>query len=274
MTNNSSQIVRSPIRWAGSKYTLLPQILDLFPRSFSCYFEPMVGGGAVFFSSKVSNALISDMNPDLINYYIVLRDYRTDFIDFLLTLKSSKEKYYEFREKQPIESFESAVRFAYLNRLSWNGIYRVNQNGLFNVPFGGRTPSRLWSKEHLLKCSKRLSYANVICADFKITLMQCQKNDFVFIDPPYPKSANSGLGFNRYVSVPFSLNHHIELAELIFHLSEKKIKVMLTLGENEEILKLYPKSFKIKKVITKSLISCDGTSRGNITEYILRNYKN
>lgn len=274
MRYKSSQIIRSPIRWAGSKYNLLPQILTLFPSSFNCYYEPMLGGGAVFFSCEVSEASISDKNPDLINYYIVLRDHGKEFIEFLLSLKSSKEKYYELRAQQPENSFDRAVRFAYLNRLSWNGIFRVNHNGMFNVPFGGRTPSILWSKEHLIKCSNRLTSAKINCSDFKTPLEQCQKNDFVFFDPPYPKRSNTALGFNRYVSIPFSLKHHIELAELILSLTDNKIKVMLTLGENEEILKLYPKSFITKKFVTKSLISCDGDSRGTSIEYILKNYKN
>lgn len=270
--SSNKQLLRPPLRWAGSKFNLLPVICSLFPKSFNQYYEPMVGGGSVFFASNPLQAVLSDQNKELINYYIVLKDYPKDFIDYLLTLKSSKDTYYEFREKESNDSFERAVRFAYLNRLSWNGVYRVNKNGKYNVPFGGRTPTKLWSKDHLLKCAKTLRNAELFAHNYINAIVNCEANDFVFIDPPYPKGANNGLGFNRYNSVPFSLDHHKELAHQVEKLSERGVKVMLTLGNNSNIINLYPSYLKVKKVLSKTLISCNGDTRGNVIEVVLKNY--
>jgi len=267
-------MLRSPIRWAGSKNQLLSEINKLFPNTIKRYYEPMVGGGAVFFSNDLQDAFLADQNEDLINYYIVLKNFKTVFIDQLMSLKSSKDKYYEFRESRPIDNVDMAVRFAYLNRLSWNGVYRVNSKGDFNVPFGGRTPKNLWSRDHLIQCSNKLQNSELACKDFIESKDNYEQNDLVFIDPPYPKGAIKGVGFNRYNSEPFSFENHIQLSQKLITLNDKNVKILLTLGDNEQILNLYPSCFYRKKIITKSLISCNGDSRGESVEYVLRNYKN
>ena len=270
--DNKATMVRPPLRWAGSKFGLLPKIVSLFPKTVNRYFEPMLGGGSVFFALKPKNALLADENEELINFYKVLRNYNNEFIDHVLKLRPSKDEYYKLREQNPIGSFERAVRFIYLNRLSWNGLYRVNQTGRYNVPFGGRLPKTLWSKEHLLHCSSILKNADLQVQDYTDTLSMCGPLDFVFVDPPYPKGITEGLGFNRYNAVPFRADHHKNLSEILNGLAAKKVQIMLTLGNDGSLLKLYSKPFQIIKIASKSLISCNGDTRGTTVEYILRNY--
>ena len=234
----------------------------------------MLGGGAVFFANNFQDAFLADQNEELINYYQILKEYNTEFIDQIISLKPTRDRYYELRNTIPDDRMERAIRFAYLNRLSWNGLYRVNRNGDFNVPFGGRTPKSLWSRDHLIKCSKKLQNVELACHDFLSLNISFKNNDLVFIDPPYPKGVSEGVGFNRYNANPFTIESHIKLSKKILELANKDVKVLLTLGDNQQILELYSDHFIKTKVYTKSFISCNGNSRGSTIEFILRNYKN
>ena len=166
----AQEIVRPCLRWAGGKTRLLSTLLSLIPESFETYIEPMIGGGSVFLSVRPRKAIISDINADLINFYQVLRDTPIKLIDRLIALSPSKEQYYRFRSDSPTTSIDRAIRFAYLNRLSWNGLYRVNKGGKFNVPFGGRYPKKMWDPSHLLQVSQLLQSADIIAGDFRETV--------------------------------------------------------------------------------------------------------
>jgi DNA adenine methylase len=267
----SAGILRPPLRWAGGKSTIVKDLIPLMPISYNRYVEPMVGSAAFFFAVKPERALLADVNEDLINYFLILRNDLNRLLSSLLKMSASMDTYYSLREQQLSDSLEKAVRFAYLNRLCWNGLYRVNSEGKFNVPIGNRLPQALWSERHLRECSRVLSKAKVSFSDVFQTLSKSRPNDFFFIDPPYPKGATNGIGFNRYTVNKFNLDDHKSLAREIKDLSKRRVKIMLVLSNEESLIKLYP-GFQRTTLSTKSLISCSGSSRKPVSEIVLTNY--
>ncbi len=232
----------------------------------------MVGGGSLFFALSPTNSILADINCDLINYYSVLKNNFSDLVRELQILKASEELYYQMREYKPRTALNRAKRFAYLNRLCWNGLYRENKDGGFNVPFGGRSPKTMWSFDHLKLCSKSLSDTKFYCADFSKTLSYVQKNDFVFLDPPYPKGSNSGLGFNRYNKEKFNYKDHRRIVEFVNQIDAKGAYFMVTISNGDVLRDLYPTNLNFQEVESKTLISCNGETRGKSLELIIKNY--
>ena len=232
----------------------------------------MFGSGAFFFAFQPKKALINDKNKDLIAFFRILKENGENLINELSRLNASKEYYYQLRDSHPLNDFERAIRFIYLNRLCWNGVFRVNKHGKFNVPIGDRLPKKLWDEDILKKIQILLNNAVIFNVDFADLDKFIENNDFVFWDPPYPKNSKKRLGFNRYINDFFLLDDHKRLANLINKLHDTKVKIMLTLGNNEELLSLYPSFLKKIKIESKSLISCTGEKRGHVTEFILLNY--
>jgi len=262
------------LRWAGSKSNLLPFLSKLLPLKFSRYVDPMVGGGSLFFHLSPGESLLADSNEELINFYQVLKTKYAQLESALSKLKASKRFYYELRAKKPTGVVERAVRFAYLNRLCWNGLYRVNRKGEFNVPMGDRLPSILRRDRDFRLTAKSLQRSKMMIGDFAETLKKTRRGDFVFLDPPYPKGSSENLGFNRYSPDQFHLIDHMRLAECVRHLMNRTIKVMLTIADTPSILSLYPAELERHYIASKSLISCNGDTRGKTSEIILRNYEN
>lgn len=248
-------------------------LADLLPESYDRLVEPMVGGGALFFATRPKQAILGDSNEELINFYHVLANRTEALIDQLLQLRASSSQYYKFRSARPRAKMERAVRFAYLNRLCWNGLYRVNGSGEFNVPFGGRLPKRLWNEEHLQTAATLLRNATLLSADFQATLKYCRAGDVVYLDPPYPKRRENGHGFNRYTRTPFTAADHERLACEALRLHDKGIRVVISTAASHTFLSLFPRGFRVHRVRSSSLISCNGATRGNASEAILLNYK-
>ncbi|MEI9477176.1 MAG: Dam family site-specific DNA-(adenine-N6)-methyltransferase [Deltaproteobacteria bacterium] len=268
---SSAEILRPPLRWAGGKSAIVKVLIPLMPINYNRYVEPMAGSAAFFFAVKPERALLADVNEDLINYFTMLRNDSHRLISSLSKLTASSNTYYSLREQQSSDFLERAIRFAYLNRLCWNGVYRVNSLGRFNVPIGSRLPQVLWSERHLKECSRALTKAQLSHSDVLDTLAESKPNDFFFIDPPYPKGANTGIGFNRYTVEKFTFEDHKNLAREINKLSIKSVKVMLILSDDETLVEPYRK-FRKTKLSTKSLISCTGASRRPVSEIVLTNY--
>lgn len=259
------------LRWAGGKSHLLSKINELLPPRWNRYAEPLLGGGAIFFALAPKQSVLCDTNSELINFYRTLRDSPKPLIETLMELRASTERYYELRDERPKRALERAIRFAYLNRLCWNGLYRVNRNGHFNVPIGGRLPSKLWNEAHLWKASESLQGAKLLSSDFSYLLRNLKRGDFTFIDPPYPRGAKEGIGFNRYTQNRFSLGSHRRLARWLTELDRRGVRFIVTLSGIMN--SIYPSKFERHFVTTSSLISCNGSSRGEVQEIILRNYK-
>jgi DNA adenine methylase len=232
----------------------------------------MAGGAALFFFVLPSKAVLADVNGELINFYRVLRDRFSELRRRLNKLSASENVYYAFRESNPRGQVQRAVRFAYLNRLAWNGLYRVNRSGKFNVPIGDRLPESMWSMTDLLRASHALSSARLKVADFRKVASLSKKGDFVFFDPPYPRGAKDNVGFNRYTADCFSTEDHENLAEVIEELSKRKVRVMLTLANAAHLHELYPESLRRRLVRSKALISCNGNDRKGVGELVLTNY--
>ncbi|MHC4402189.1 MAG: DNA adenine methylase [Planctomycetota bacterium] len=263
----------SPVlRWAGGKKHLVPKLLEFLPHDYSRLVEPMAGSAALFFAASPRAALLADSNPELINFYQVLARRTPSLITRLMELTASRSKYYEFRLSKPRSKFERAVRFIYLNRLCWNGLYRVNRQGEYNVPMGNRLPAKLWDADHLERAGRALRKAQLTSCDFQETLALCATGDVVYLDPPYPRRRREGRGFNRYTAVPFSEYDHDRMAQLAADLDDRGVRLMITAPTSKEFLSRFPKTFRVHEVASKSLISCNGKTRGKVREAILTNY--
>lgn len=239
------------LKWAGGKRQLLPHIRKLYPESINTYYEPFLGGGAVFFDLLPDKYLISDSNPELINTYKCIATKTSQVIALLKKMKNTEEFYYEIRKLKfhNLSKIDAAARTIFLNRTCFNGLYRVNKNGDFNVPFGRyKNPDIIQSKS-LINASKILKYRKIKCMDFrKIQEFDLSKKDLIFFDPPYvPLEGYSD--FKRYTKEQFHADSQENLATIFKNLSKKKIRLILTNSNTELVHRLF-KGFD--KIIVKS----------------------
>jgi len=264
--------IRPLIKWAGGKRKLLPILRRLIPSDFTRYVEPFVGGGALFWDLAMSNSFISDSNPELIHFYLIVRDHPDELIDEVKNTPITKKDYYDIRSQQPdeLEAVQRAARFIYLNKTCYNGLYRVNQKGLFNTPFCGRTEVNIIDEDNLYPASELLKHVELACADYTEILPKLEKRDFVYLDPPYvPVGRYSD--FNRYTRDFFTEDDQVLLAEEFRNLSNRGIKALLSNSNNKLIRKLYD-GFWIFRVKGNRQISCRSDGRGEINELLIANY--
>lgn len=233
----------------------------------------MVGSGALFFSVIPERAFLADINCELINFYRVLRTQPQNLHEAVCRLAADEEAYYSLRAACPTNPLSRAARFFYLVRLSWNGLYRVNKEGAFNVPYGGRKPKQLLSFQAAQAASQALKNTRLLCGDFERTTLGIKSEDFVYFDPPYPKGASQGNGFSRYSSTGFTLDDHKRLAQYGAQLADKGVHVLVTEAARKEILKFYSESFYVTFVRTSSLIAADSEFRREVYEAILTSYR-
>lgn len=268
---------RPLLRWAGGKIWLTNYIDNYLPESFNNYYEPFVGGASIYLFLKnkgVINkkAFLSDTNDELINAHITIRDYPEELFLLLSRFKNEKDCYYEVRAAQPATILERAARFIFLNRTSFNGIYRENLKGEYNVPFGHRTISSLFDLEHIKQISRLLHNANFTSCDFEDTLPQVKKNDLVFLDPPYTV-AHENNGFIKYNKKIFAWEDQERLKSYIEKIKLKGAYFILTNAAHESIGELYNSSGKVNKLSRASLIGGKGAKRDNYNEFIFFNTK-
>ena len=260
------------IRWAGGKRLIVTRLSKFLPSNFGTYFEPMVGGGALFFALLPRSVVLADVNPELMNFYRVIKDRPDAFYRAIKPLRASKTMYYRVRKSSPSSPLGRAVRFFYLIRLSWNGLYRVNRNGDFNVPFGGRRPKELVSLQAIQMASRSLREVRLLCGGFEKTTALAREGDLVYFDPPYPKGATDQNGFARYSSSGFSLEDHRRLAGYAAKLADRGVHVLITEAARKDILSLYSSAFKISLVRSSSLIAADSKFRRDAYEAILTSH--
>ena len=250
------------LKWAGGKGQMLSSLLPKLPTQYGKYIEPFFGGGALFFALQPDNAVIADSNPELINLYRQVADHVEDVINFLGKYENTSEMFYDVRglDWLQLTPAEAAARTIYLNKTCFNGLYRVNKKGQFNVPFGKYSNPRICDAEILRQASKALQKATIVQGDYFLVLEQyAQAGDFIFLDPPYlPISEYSD--FKRYTKEQFYEEDHIELSKLVSRLYEKGCYVLLTNSNHPLVHDLYS-NFKIEVVQTKRYISCSGNSR-------------
>ena len=252
------------------------ELLKNMPENYNRYFEPFIGGGALFFELQPQNGYISDMNEELINLYSVVRDDVYELIEDLGKHEVSKEYFLEIRNIDRTEkyaelsSIERASRFIYLNRTCFNGMYRVNSQGQFNVPFGNYKNPRIVDAENLINCSKLLKNTEIYCADFSEILNKVQKGDFVYFDPPYVP-LNETSSFTSYTKDGFDLDMQFKLRDVCDELDSKGVMFMLSNSDTKLVNELYS-NYEIKKVFASRAINANPNGRGKITEVLVKNY--
>lgn len=264
------------VKWAGGKSQILPQLIARLPEKFGTYFEPFVGGGALFFAISPERAVLSDLNPELINAYVMVRDNVEAIIRELKKLRYEEEMYYEWRNADRALNFSRwspvrrAVRFLYLNRICFNGLYRVNSRGEFNVPFGRYSNPVICQAEILRSCSEALQGQTIEESSFENILVSVKKGDFVYLDPPYipvSKTAN----FTSYVAGGFDESLQKRLSEFCRTLDSLGVHFLLSNAHHETIEELYD-GFQIEKILARRAINSKGAKRGEVSEVLVRNY--
>ncbi len=265
------------VKWAGGKRQLLPHIEPMIP-DFNTYYEPFFGGGAVFCSVEPKKAVINDFNAQLVTMYKQIKKSPSSVCDELLDiqtkyneLRTMDEKdalYYDLREEYNFRISEKrkdvAPLLIFLNKAGFNGLYRVNASGRYNVPPAHRKQINAYDEENIISLSKALKKARVLCGDFEKACKDAEKGDFVFFDSPYYDT------FDTYQAGGFSEADHVRLRDLFKALNKKGVLCMLTNNDCDRIKQLY-KGFNIRPVDVKRMINCDGSNRTG-KEVIITNY--
>ena len=250
------------LKWAGGKTQMLEDLLPKVPSSYGRYIEPFFGGGAMFFALQPEQAVIADSNPELINLYRQVANHVDDVIGQLKKYENTQEMFYAVRGQDwtMLSEAEAAARTIFLNKTCFNGLYRVNKKGQFNVPFGKYKKPKICDEEGLKAASAALKKAEIVCGDYLLVLEHyAQPGDFVFLDPPYlPISEYSD--FKRYTKEQFYEEDHVELAKMVKTLHERGCHVILTNSNHPLVHELYA-PFTIDVIQTKRHISCNGSTR-------------
>lgn len=272
------------VKWAGGKRGLLKQILPLIPKEFNNYYEPFVGGGALFFELfskgllQNKKVVISDINSELINSYNIIKNKPSELIYILKEYKKnhSKEFYYKVRELDRKDNYsnlpdvEKAARFIYLNKTCFNGLYRVNKKGFFNTPIGSYKNPNIADEETILNASEALQNAIIKEQSFEKVLETAQKNDFVYFDPPY-YPLNETSNFTSYDSNTFLENEQIKLYEVFDNLAKKEVFVLESNSDTPFIKELY-KNYEINTIQANRFINSKADKRGKIGEVLIRSF--
>jgi len=262
---------KPPLKWAGGKSQLLTQLVPHFPVHFDRLIEPFLGGAAVTLCLKPSvRALLNDSNDELINLYQVIRDEPRSLMTALNRLSESysEEFYYKVRADQPQSPIDIAARTIFLNKTGYNGLYRQNRRGLFNVPFGKRTACpALYSVENIFAVSQRLESAELRLGDFACVIDEAGKGDFVYCDPPYePLSQTSS--FNTYTSGGFSQNEQTRLRDVSVRAARRGAVVAISNSSSPFILDLFAGE-DVRRVTARRAINSKGCGRGFVEEVLV-----
>ncbi len=260
------------LKWAGGKRWLTKSRQELFPKSFENYFEPFLGGGAVFFHLNPKKSYLSDKNHQLINVYQQLQTNWERIEEKLKEHHSnhSKEYYYGQREKLPSCPIEQAALFLYLNRTCWNGLFRVNLKGKFNVPIG--TKSLVFNpKENLQAISSRLNKATISACDFEESLSLAKSGDLIFADPPYTVKHNHN-GFVKYNESIFSWDDQERLANTLRIASNRGVMIVSTNANHSSVRSLYKEHFNVNEVDRSSVLAGKSSARGKTSEILITNF--
>ncbi|WCT11554.1 DNA adenine methylase [Mucilaginibacter jinjuensis] len=279
MINESSVINKNSLpflRWTGSKRWFTKNHIDKFlPPTFNSYHEPFLGGGAVFFhlQGKNNQAIryyLSDTNEELINAYLQIRDNPSLVVAFLKNYNNNEIDYYKVRSSRPDLPAQQAARFIYLNRTSFNGIYRVNSHGEYNVPYGKRQRVDYVTEQLLLDVSDQLQGVNLIKQTFEKALFNIKANDLVFLDPPYTV-AHENNGFIEYNQQLFAWEDQVKLRDFVVEIQNLGAYFLLTNASHKSIVDLYDGIGQIEKVSRISQVGGRNKTRGMYNELIITN---
>ena len=271
------------VKWAGGKRQLLDELEKNYPKKFDTYFEPFLGGGAVMFNllgkRPDMKCHVSDLNSDLILAYLAIRDKVTEVIESLENHSKKYEKnqsqyYYHVRESEPTSHIEKVSRLIFLNKTCFNGLYRVNSKGKFNVPLGRYTNPNIVNRENLLTVSRILQSSNLefFCRDFEQSLHDIKKGDFVYFDPPYQPVSQTA-NFTSYTNKSFTDDDLERLANLAEKLDSMGCKVLLSNSKSKIVENSFSSSkWKIKEIRVNRAINSNSKKRTGHSELLVKNY--
>jgi DNA adenine methylase len=258
------------LKWVGGKRQLLPELHARVPRGFDTYFEPFLGGGALFFSLLPEKAVLSDMNLRLVRTYRAIRDDVEEVIAELSTYPHDRVFFEALRrvDVDALEDVQVAAWMIYLNRTGFNGLYRVNKSGGFNVPFGKYKNPTICNTDLLLTASEALQSAEILHASFADTFLRAQPGDFVYFDPPYvPLSETSS--FTSYTKDGFGMEEQAELRNTALKLKSRGVDVLLSNSSAGAVFELYDQ-FEIDEVYANRAINSKASGRGKVAEVLIR----
>lgn len=276
---NNASILPTFLKWAGGKRRILNKLEKFLPEKVNTYFEPFLGGGSFFFfiaqTMKPKKAIISDLNADLIETYINVKENPLQLIKFLKKFKThdSEEFYYSVRKDfntKKIEGIEKSAAFIYMNKTCFSGIFRVNSKNEFNVPYGKYIKPEIFNEETIFAASKLLSIAEIRHCDYRDILEDVHSGDFVYLDPCYdPKNKTS---FVQYTPEKFDILDRIALSNFVNQLDQKNVNVLLSNNNIAPVRKIYSNFFMEKFSAPRSLAYRWAGGRGTVSEIAIHNY--
>lgn len=265
---NSNEKIRPIIRWAGSKRRLAKCLLPHLRTDFKCYYEPFVGSASLFFALRPGRAVLGDVNADLINAYTLIRRNPVKIANQLAGYPVNEETYYGLRSQSGGRQLQRAIRFLYLNRFSFNGVYRTNRQGRFNVPFGSKTGS-LPSVDEFLKAAGLLKTANLVCGDFAQCLASAKKGDLAYLDPPYHSLSRPARG--EYGYGVFGDEDILRLASVALRLERLGVSVLISYKQCSKLRDLLSK-WCITEVPVRRQVAAKTAARKMSSEWLLSSW--
>ncbi len=267
------------IKWVGGKRQLIQELKCRMPTNYKRYFEPFIGGGALYFDLKPKKSLINDYNSELTNLYSTVRDNPLELIDSLSKHKNEPAYYYEIRafdrDKKKftaLSNIERASRLIYLNKTGYNGLYRVNSKGEYNVPYGRYKNPSYCEPENIMACSELLKDTEITNEDFDSIREKVQENDFVYLDPPYVP-LNTTSNFTAYTDKGFDKQMQFRLRDLCDHIHAKGAYFMLSNSSADFVYELFKSDvYKIHEVSANRNVNSKASGRGKVKEVIITNY--
>lgn len=276
-----NRLVAPFVKWVGGKRQIMSSITKFMPKNIKDYkyIEPFIGGGAVLFHLQPKNGIINDFNEELINTYQVIKNNLDELIEDLKTHENTPEYFYDIRSLDREDNFEElskvkrASRVLYLNKTCFNGLYRVNNAGEFNAPFGRYKNPNIVNEPTLKAVSNYLNSNNIkiLTGDYSEALKLADENSFVYLDPPY-HPISEGSNFTGYVQGGFNMYDQVDLRVACDELNKKGIKFLLSNSASPFILDQY-KGYNIEIVKAKRAINSNGSKRGDVDEVLIRNYE-
>ncbi len=266
------------LKWAGGKSQLLPALSQLLPERIGNYFEPFIGGGAVFFflqgAGRISgNVTLADVNAELINAYLAVQNNVDDLVELLMRHRAAhcKEHYYAVRAQDHTSDVAGAARTIYLNKTGFNGLYRVNKSGLFNVPMGRYKNPSIFNEATLRSASRALAGVRLLVQPYFETISMAGKGDFLYLDPPYVPLSGTAY-FTAYSPGGFGPADQVRLADCVTQASGRAANFALSNAYVPSVLELY-REFRIERVPATRRINCDASKRGVVEEAVVMNYR-
>ncbi|MDD2475149.1 MAG: DNA adenine methylase [Dysgonamonadaceae bacterium] len=274
-----NKLVAPFLKWVGGKRQLMPTIKELIPKTYSFYYEPFVGGGAVLFEIQPKKAVINDLNPELINTYNVIKINPEELIEDLKTHLNTADYFYNIRSLDRQDGYEKlsdikkASRVIYLNKTCYNGLYRVNNSGEFNTPFGGYKNPKIVNDITIRAVSKYLNLNEIAILNesYDRAVRNISEGAFVYFDPPYDPISKSS-NFTGYVQGGFDETEQVKLRDLCRRLDNMGVKFLLSNSATSLILDIYSE-YDITFVKANRSINSNANKRGEVNEVLIRNYE-